>query len=72
MPAIRIDARGLACPEPLMAFLDAAKKADAVEICCDNHAARENITRAANSIGWQLDSVSGDPGNMLMSLTKIV
>lgn len=67
-----IDVRGLACPEPLIAFTEAAKKADVTEIdiSFDCAAARDNITRAAASMGWNIDSVSDAPDHTLMSLTK--
>lgn len=67
-----IDVRGLACPEPLIAFTDAAKKAgvNEIEISFDCAAARDNITRSAASMGWTVASVADSPDHTVMSLTK--
>lgn len=67
-----LDVKGLACPEPLMAFTDAAKDpaVDAIEISFDCCAARDNITRAAGSGGWTVDSVTENPDHTIMVLTR--
>ncbi|MDL2267562.1 sulfurtransferase TusA family protein [Desulfovibrio sp. OttesenSCG-928-G15] len=68
-----IDVRGLACPEPLIAFTDAANKSGATEIdiSFDCAAAKDNISRAAASLGWDITSVTDAPDHTLMNLTKI-
>ncbi|MDR2695857.1 MAG: sulfurtransferase TusA family protein [Deltaproteobacteria bacterium] len=72
MSKILIDVRGLICPEPLMAFTEAAKRSDAfeMEIRFDCAAARDNIARAASSLGWQVASVAEAPDHTVMNLTK--
>ena len=65
-----LDVRGLACPEPLIAFTEAAKKADEIEIRFDCGAARDNITRTAASLGWNVASVTEAQDHTVMSLTK--
>ena len=72
MSRIIIDVRGLACPEPLIAFTDAANSPDADEIAIsfDCAAARDNITRAAASSGWTVASVSEEADYTVMNLTK--
>ena len=67
-----IDVTGLACPEPLMAFIDAIKNADtdSIEIALDCGAARDNVTRAANSYGWQVDSVTEHGESATMTLSR--
>lgn len=67
-----IDVRGLACPEPLIAFTDAAKKAGVtqIEISFDCAAARDNITRSAASMGWAVTSVNDASDHTVMSLEK--
>lgn len=67
-----IDVRGPACPEPLIAFTNAVKQADLthIEISFDCGAARDNITRAAGSMGWEVESVTEAPDHTVMSLTK--
>lgn len=72
MSKIAIDVRGLACPEPLIAFTNAAKKADVTEIdiSFDCDAARDNISRVAGSMGWNMDSVTESPDHTRMLLKK--
>ena len=70
-----IDVRGLACPEPLIAFTNAAKQAGVteIEISFDCGAARDNIARSAASMGWQVASVAEAPdrtAHTVMTLTK--
>lgn len=72
MSKIIIDVRGLACPEPLIAFTNAIKQADAaeLEISFDCPAARDNIIRAADSTGWTVVSVADTLNYTVMNLTK--
>lgn len=67
-----IDVRGLACPEPLLVFNQAAKEADLDEIVIsfDCAAARDNISRAAPGLGWELKAVDEGPEYTVMSLVK--
>lgn len=67
-----IDVRGLACPEPLIAFTNAAKKTGVteIEISFDCAAARDNITRSAASVGWAVASVADASDHTVMALTK--
>ena len=69
---IIIDARGLACPEPLIAFTGAIsdQAVDQIEISFDCGAARDNITRAAASASWDVDSVSERDGCTTLTLSK--
>ena len=72
MSKTSIDVRGLSCPEPLIAFTDAAKKADAaeIEISFDCGAARDNIARAAASLGWETASINEGAAHTVMRLVK--
>lgn len=72
MSKLQIDVRGLACPEPLIAFTKAVKQADltAVDISFDCAAARDNITRSATGLGWEVTSVIENPDHTVMSLIK--
>ncbi len=59
-----IDARGLSCPQPV---LDTFAKIDSMgsgrlEVLVDSEAAKENVSRAAQSKGWQLNSTTEDNG----------
>ena len=73
MSIATIDVRGLSCPEPLIAFTKAAKNADvaAIEISFDCGAARDNIARAAASMGWEVTSVTEAQDHTVMSLAKV-
>ena len=73
MSKVIIDVRGLACQEPLIAFTDAAKKADVtqIDISFDCEAAKDNITRSAASMGWEVSSVTEAPAHTVMKLTKV-
>ena len=68
-----IDVCGLACPEPLIAFTEAAQAADAteIEISFDCAAARDNITRFAASMGWAVALVAEASDHTVINLTKI-
>ena len=64
-----IDARGLACPMPvLMTQKEIAKNSPAkLEVMVDNHSARENVKRFAESAGYAV-AVEGD--DYRLTLTK--
>ena len=67
-----IDVTGLACPEPLLAFTDAIKDSatTSIEISFDCGAARDNLTRAAASSGWDIESVDERPDFTVMVLNR--
>ncbi|WP_028575073.1 sulfurtransferase TusA family protein [Desulfonatronovibrio hydrogenovorans] len=52
--AYKVDARGLACPQPVLLTMEAIKTTGEpeIEILVDNQASRENVSRAAASQGW--------------------
>lgn len=51
-----LDARGLSCPEPVIMLRNAMKSGEAAyRIVVDDHAARENVTRYAQHMGYQVD-----------------
>ncbi len=63
--ALKIDARGLACPQPVLLTMEAIKSTSdsAIEILVDNEAGRENVGRAAVTQGWsvaQSDEIGED------------
>lgn len=65
-----VDARGLACPIPvLMTQKELAKAPASLEVMVDNHAARENVTRLAESAGYTV-AVKEDNGEYTLTLTK--
>lgn len=67
-----IDVRGLACPEPLIAFANAAKNTETTEIdiSFDCAAARDNISRAAPAAGWKVDSIEDKKEYTIMLLSR--
>ncbi len=66
-----IDARGLACPTPvLMTQKEIAQNSPvALEVLVDNHSARENVKRFAESAGYTV-SVAEEGGDYRLTLTK--
>ena len=64
-----VDARGLSCPQPVLMTLDEIKKTDRgkIEILVDTETSRENVSRAAESKGWNVKEVmDGEEGYRLI------
>lgn len=55
-----VDARGLACPQPVLMTKKAFQEADEVTTIVDNEAARENVARLARHQGWQVTTEEKD------------
>lgn len=51
-----VDARGLSCPQPVLVAVQAMSAAGSgsVEVLVDSEASRENVARAAASLGWSV------------------
>ena len=54
-----VDARGLSCPQPVLMTLDEIKKIDKgeIEVLVDTDTSKENVSRAAESQGWQVKDI---------------
>ena len=54
-----VDARGLSCPQPVLMTLDEMKKQNQgeIEVVVDTDTSKENVSRAAESQGWQVKSI---------------
>lgn len=54
-----IDARGLSCPQPVLLTIEKLQKISQGEvvILVDTDTSKENVTRAAVSLGWQVQEV---------------
>lgn len=67
-----VDARGLSCPEPVLLALEAMKKLGKgeIEILVDTDTARENISRAANSMGWMVSEIIKEESAYRIKLKK--
>ena len=57
-----VDARGLACPQPVVLTLKAITNATEVTTIVDNQAAVENVTRLARSKGCSVEVAEKDDG----------
>jgi TusA-related sulfurtransferase len=65
-----VDARGLLCPEPVVMAQKAMKSGPAeLTILVDAMAAKENVTRFANSRGYEV-SASEQGGEYTLKLAK--
>ena len=68
----KVDTRGLACPQPVLMTLNEIKRgtANEIEIIADTEAAKENVSRAATSQGWNVSGVSEDNGEYKITINK--
>lgn len=67
-----IDARGLACPLPVLKVQQAVKK-DApatLEVLVDNEAAVQNVTRFANNSGYRVEVRELEDEEYSLTLSK--
>ncbi len=65
-----IDARGLACPQPVVLTKNKMKQCSLIEIIVDNETAVENIKRLASSSGWSYENIlSGENYKIILKQT---
>jgi tRNA 2-thiouridine synthesizing protein A len=59
----QVDARGLSCPQPVLMTMEKLKTLSQGElvVLVDTDTSRENVSRAAASLGWQVKEVQ--PGD---------
>jgi selenium metabolism protein YedF len=60
-----VDARGLACPEPVIATRRALQDKDAVTTIVDDDVARRNVTRMAEKSGYTVETEERADGTYL-------
>ncbi len=67
-----IDARGLACPLPVLKVQQEVKKNDpkTLEVLVDNNAAVQNVTRFANNSGYQVSVKELEDDEFSLTLSK--
>ncbi len=67
----RVDARGLPCPQPVIATRDAIRAGDAerIRVIVDGDVPAQNVARMANSQGWEA-AVEKAGGETRVVLTK--
>lgn len=66
-----VDCRGLSCPEPVMLARQALQSAsgNTVTVIVSNAVARDNVSRAAKSMGWQV-SIESDQDDYKINIQK--
>jgi selenium metabolism protein YedF len=64
-----VDARGLACPQPVILTRNALQESDAVTTIVDNETAKSNVSRMAAKRGCQVDVEEQEDG-IYVHLTK--
>jgi selenium metabolism protein YedF len=65
-----VDARGLACPQPVVLTAKAVVGAEQLTVIVDNAVAVENVTRFAHSKGFTVD-VSEKPDGIYLALHRV-
>lgn len=67
MESVKIDARGLSCPQPVLLAMEAVKAGPGpLEIVVDNPTARENVTRFLRKSGKAV-TVREDGGDIVLT-----
>ena len=67
-----VDARGLSCPQPVLMTLNEIKalKKGEIVIRVDTDTSKENVSRAAESQGWQVAEVSPEGTDYSIKIKK--
>ncbi len=67
-----VDARGLSCPEPVLLTLETIKKLGKgeIEILVDTDTSKENVSRAAQSMGWQIIEIQQKETGYKVKISK--
>ena len=67
-----VDARGLACPLPVLKVQQEVKKNNpaTLEVLVDNNTALQNVTRFANSAGYSVSVKELEDDEFSLTLTK--
>jgi len=67
-----VDARGLSCPQPAMMTRQALQKLSKgnIEVIVDNSTARENVSRIAKNLGWEVDISERSEDEIHLELKK--
>uniref|UniRef100_A0A7C4EPZ6 Preprotein translocase subunit TatB n=1 Tax=Thermodesulfovibrio aggregans TaxID=86166 RepID=A0A7C4EPZ6_9BACT len=67
-----VDARGLSCPEPVLLTLEAIKNLGRgeIEILVDTDTSKENVSRAAQSMGWLIVGINEEGKSYRIKIKK--
>ena len=70
--SIIVDAGGLSCPQPVLMTLDKIKEIKKGEILIkvDTDTSKENVSRAAQSQGWEIADVQENEGGYQLTIKK--
>jgi TusA-related sulfurtransferase len=70
--ATTVDARGLSCPQPVIMTLDEIRtgKDNEIMVLVDTDTSKENVMRAAESQGCQINDVSSEGEGYRIKITK--
>jgi tRNA 2-thiouridine synthesizing protein A len=68
----QVDARGLSCPQPVLLTMDKLRTLNQGEVVVlvDTDTSRENVSRAAASLGWQVTAVQPEGDDYRIVLQK--
>ncbi|MBN2061969.1 MAG: sulfurtransferase TusA family protein [Deltaproteobacteria bacterium] len=67
-----IDARGLSCPQPVLMTMDGIKKQGkgTIEILVDTDTSKENVSRAAGSLQWDVMDIQEEGEGYRIKIKK--
>lgn len=67
-----VDARGLSCPQPVLLTLDQIKKqkGGTIEVLVDTETSKENVSRAAQGQGWEVNEVTETDDSIKLIIQK--
>lgn len=67
-----VDAKGLSCPEPVLLTLEAIKRLakGEIEILVDTDTSKENVSRAASSMGWSIVDIITEGSGYRIKIKK--
>jgi tRNA 2-thiouridine synthesizing protein A len=68
----QVDARGLSCPQPVLLTMEKLRALNQGElvVLVDTDTSRENVSRAAASLGWQVKAVEPEGDEYRITLQK--
>ena len=70
--SIKVDATGFSCPQPALMTRRVLEKQGrgTVEVLVDTVAARENVTRIAENLGWKVSCKEQHNGNYQLKVER--
>ncbi|HDG96849.1 MAG TPA: preprotein translocase subunit TatB [Desulfobacterales bacterium] len=70
--SVLVDARGLSCPQPVLMTLDEIKRVGKgeIDVLVDTDTSRENVSRAAQSQGWEVKEIGEEGEGYRIKIAK--